>query len=83
MHQPNLSELTDEELLREAKKRRTNSLISAVLIGVCIGIIVYSVLKSTWGIFTLIPIFFAYKLINKPRYNSQDLENLLKERKLR
>jgi hypothetical protein len=83
MQHRNLSELTDEELLSETEKTKSNSLLNAVLIGFCIGIVIYSILKNSWGFFTLIPLFFAYKLINKPKVNTQELESLLKERNLK
>lgn len=78
-----LSELTDQQLLQEAKKRKSAAIINAVLIGFLIGIVLYSILKNTLGFFTLIPLFFAYKLINNSKYNTKELENLLKERNLK
>jgi hypothetical protein len=83
MTERKLSELTDEELLQEAKKIKSNSIMNAVLIGFFVGIIVYSVVKDTVGLVTLIPLFFAYKLINKSNYNNQELQNILKERNLK
>lgn len=83
MSERNLSELTDQELLQEAKKIKSASITDAVFIGFLIGIVFYSVMKNSVGFFTLIPLFFAYKLINKPKYNKQELENLLKERGLK
>ncbi len=77
-----LSELTDQELLQEAKKAKSTSITNAVLIGFLIGIVVYSIVKNSLGFFTLIPLFFAYKLINNSTYNSKELKNILKERKL-
>jgi cbb3-type cytochrome oxidase subunit 3 len=83
MTERKLSELTDEELLQEAKKMKSNSIMNAVLIGFFIGVIVYSVVKNTIGLVTLIPIFFVYRLVNKSNYNNQELERLLKERNLK
>lgn len=83
MTERKLSELTDEELLQEAKKMKSNSIMNAVLIGFLVGIVVYSVVKSTFGFLTLIPLFFAYKLVNKSNYNNQELESILKERNLK
>ena len=83
MTERKLSELTDEELLQEAKKMKSNSIMNAVLIGFLAGIIIYSVVKNTLGFLTLIPLFLAYKLINKSNHNKQELENLLKERNLK
>jgi len=82
MKQKKLAELTDEELLEEAKKKKTTSIINAVIIGFLIGIIIYSIVKNSLGLFTLIPLFFAYKLINSSK-NNKDLKELLKERNLK
>jgi len=57
--------------------------MNAVLIGFLAGIIFYSVIKNTWGFLTLIPLFLAYKLINKSNADKKELENLLKERGLK
>ena len=83
MSQKNLSELTDQELLQEAKKMKSAVIINAILIGFCIGVIFYSVIKNTVGLLTLIPLFFVYKLVNKSKYNNQELESILKERNLK
>ena len=83
MKQKELSELTDQELLDEAKKMKSTSITNAVLIGFLIGIIVYSIVKNSLGFLILIPLFFAYKLINNSKHNSKELETLLKERNLK
>ena len=83
MTQKPLSELSDQELLLEAKKQKSTSITNAILIGFLIGVIVYSVVQNTWGLLTLIPLYFVYKLINKPKTNSEELEALLKERNLK
>jgi hypothetical protein len=78
-----LTELTDEELLQEAKKMKSASILNAVLIGFLAGVIVFSIAKNTWGFLTLIPLVFAYKLINNSNYKTKELERLLKERNLK
>jgi len=83
MIQRNLTELTDEELLKEAKKMKSTSITNAVLIGFLVGIVFYSIVKNSIGFLTLIPLFLAYKLVNKSTYNNQELANLLKERNLK
>ena len=83
MTQKQLTELTDEELLQEARKMKSTSITNAVLIGFLIGIVVYSIVKNSLGFLTLIPLFFAYKLLNKSKHDSKELENLLKERNLK
>jgi ABC-type phosphate transport system permease subunit len=82
MKQKELSELTDQELLDKAKKMKSTSITNALLIGFMIGIIVYSIVKNSIGFFTLIPLFFAFKLFNDSK-NNKALEKLLKERNLK
>ncbi|MCB9307245.1 MAG: FUSC family protein [Lewinellaceae bacterium] len=82
MEQKKLSELTDEELLQEAKKMKSNSIMNAVLIGFMFGIIIYSIAKNSLGILTLIPLLFAFNLINKSK-DDKALKELLKERNLK
>ena len=83
MNQKELSELTDQALLDEAKKMKSFSIMNGFLIGFLIGIIVYSIAKNTWRMLTLIPLYFAYKLINDPKNKQKkEIEILLKERNL-
>ncbi|MFT5834729.1 MAG: hypothetical protein ACI97N_002369 [Cognaticolwellia sp.] len=49
---------------------------------VVIGIIIYSIVKNSIGLFTLIPLFFIFKLANNSK-NDKALESLLKERNLK
>jgi len=81
MKQKELSELTDQELLDEAKKMKSSSIAHAFVIGFMIAVVVYSIVKNTWGLLTLIPLFFIYKLTRNSN-NNKELKKLLKERKL-
>lgn len=81
MDQKALSEMTDQELLAEAKKMKSSAILHAALIGFMVGIIVYSVAKNTWGLVTLIPLFFIYKFSRKSE-RDETLKQLLKERNL-
>ena len=85
MKDKKLSELTDQELLDKAKKAKSNSMTHAILIGIIIGVIIYSVIKNSLGFFTLIPLYFIYKVFNNPENNknNKELEKLLKERNLK
>ena len=83
MKQKNPTELTDQELLHEAKKMKLISITNAVLIGFLIGIVIYGIAKNNFGFLALIPLFLAYKLINKSEYDKKELENILKERNLK
>ena len=83
MEQKNISELTDQELLQEAKKMKSTSTINALLIGVLIGIMIYSIMKNGLGFLLLILLFFIFKLVNKSKYDNKELEKVLKERNLK
>ncbi|KAF0128133.1 MAG: hypothetical protein FD155_3416 [Bacteroidetes bacterium] len=84
MNQKELSELTDQELLDEAKKMKSFSITNAFLIGFLMGIVIYSIVVNSWGMLTLIPLYFAYKFINDPKNKRvKEVENLLKERNLK
>lgn len=84
MTNKDFSEFTDQELLDEAKKMRSFSVTNALIIGVLAGILFYSIVKNSWGILTLIPLYFIYKMINDPRNKKRkDLEELLKVRNLK
>ncbi len=82
MKQKELSELTDLELLDEAKKTKSTPIINAVFIGIMIGIVIYSIVKNSFGFFTLIPLFIAYKLFDNSKRNKAS-EKLLKETNLK
>ena len=83
MEQKKLTALTDQELLREVKKMKTAAIIDAALIGFLAGVVVYSVVKHSLGFLTLIPLYLVYKLVDKPKYKSKEVEALLKERGLK
>ena len=81
MKQKALSELTDQELLDEARKTKSSSRTHAFLIGFMVAVVAYSIVKNTWGLFTLIPLFFIYKLTSSSN-RDKELKTLLKERNL-
>jgi len=83
MEHKNLSELSDEELLKEAKKLKSAAITNAFLIGFFIGIVCYSVVKNGFGFFLIIPLFIAYKLANNGKYDRTEINRLIKERGLK
>ncbi|SHF90869.1 hypothetical protein SAMN05444396_102390 [Flavobacterium segetis] len=84
MEQIEYIQMTDEELLNEAKKMKSFSFTNAFLIGLLVGVIFYSVVKNSWGILTLIPLYFLYKLVNDPKNKKvKELQSLFKERNLK
>ena len=82
MNQKELSELTDQELLGEAKKMKSTSITNAILIGFMVGIVIYSIVQNSVGFFTLLPLFFIYKMVNGSK-NHDTLKKTLKERGLK
>jgi hypothetical protein len=82
MTQKVLSELTNEELLTESKKTKLSPITNAFFIGFLIGIVVFSVVKNSYGMLTLIPLYFIYKLVKESK-RDKALEELLKERNLK
>jgi hypothetical protein len=78
------SQFTDQELLDEAKKMKSFSITNALLIGLLVGIIFYSFVKNSWGMLTLIPLYFIYKMVNDPKNKkSKELQSILKERNIK
>lgn len=76
--------MTDQELLDEAKKLKSFPITNALLIGFLAGIIVFSFVKNSWGILTLIPLFFIYKMVNDPKNKRvKELQNIFNERNLK
>ena len=45
------------------KEKYTN----AFIIGFMLAVVVWSIAKNTVGLFTLIPLFFIYKLVNNSK----------------
>jgi hypothetical protein len=81
MNKKELSELTDQELLDEDKKIKPSPITDAVLIGFLGGIILFSVVKNTWGLVTLLPLFLIYIFLKKGK-NKRALQEELKKRNL-
>jgi len=61
--------MEENESVEKSKKKKSNAIVNALLIGFLIGIVIYSAAVNSLGFFTLIPLFFIYKLINKPKGN--------------
>ena len=67
MKQKEQIKTTDQEQLDESKKSKSTTKTDALLIGFLIGIVLYSIIVNSWGFFTLIPLYLAYRLINKSK----------------
>lgn len=65
-----LTQLTNEELFLELKKRETSYQTGAFLVGIMIGVAVWSTVKNGFGIFLFTPLLFIYWFRNaKPDYD--------------
>jgi F0F1-type ATP synthase assembly protein I len=79
-----LEELTNEELVKEAKKLKSTNIIDAILIGILIGILIYSNTKGNFSLFFGVILLYAiYKIATKKKYKTDELESLLKDRNLK
>lgn len=79
-----LSKLTDEELLSEAKKLKSFSINNAFIVGFFIGILVYSFVKNSWGLLTLIPLYLIHKIVSDPKNaRAKVIKKLVRERNLK
>ena len=66
------NQLTDAEKLKEQKKIKNNKMVNGFLIGMFVGIAVYSAVKNGFGFFTFFPLILAYLLF----YNKEKIESL-------
>ena len=81
--QGNLSELTDEQLIRKFKRFKTDRIIDAFIVGATIGIFIYGAVQNGLGFFTFFPLIIGY-LIMKSSANKKLLEQeVLKEMRSR
>ena len=66
-NQIDLSHLSDEELLNEAKSNKPSPVFDAFFIGFLVGIIIFGVAASAFGFFLLLPLFMIYIMLKKPK----------------
>ncbi len=68
MNQNQSSETKEQELQTEGKKKKkSGAMMNALLIGAMIGILIYSAVNNSLGFFTLIPLYFIYRLVNQSK----------------
>ena len=78
-----LTELTNEELLDKRKKNKTNDITNAVLLGMLVGIAIYSTVVNGLGFFTFLPIVFALYAANQWKKNKKAIEKEITSRNLK
>lgn len=80
MESKKLTDLTLEELIQEEKKEKKNQMNYTFIIGILIGIAVYSVFKNGFGFLTIILFIFVLNFMAKStRY--KDIQKEIKLRK--
>lgn len=82
MKQKELAELTNEELLQEAKKIKSSNIFDAAIFGFLIGVAVYSAVKNGFGLLTFLPLIYI-PIAAKNKIRNKELEKLVKERGLK
>lgn len=82
MTKKELCQLSGVELQEKAKELKSSSIGSAFVIGLMIGVVVYGVAANTFGLLTLIPLFFIYKIV-KGSKNNDALKEVLQERDIK
>lgn len=75
MTEPELAALTTPELLEKQKQAKSHNILHAVLIGMVIGIAVYSTARNGLGLLSFLPLL----LIPFVKNNQQNKERLKKE----
>lgn len=81
MNQQELSQLSDEALLKAAKTSKPSPIIDAFFIGFLFGVVIYSIAVNGLGFLILIPLFLIYLLLKKPKQQAA-LKAELKKRGL-
>ncbi|HOX81563.1 MAG TPA: FUSC family protein [Chryseolinea sp.] len=81
MTQKVLAELTNEELLGEAKKTKSSKIFDALAIGLLVGIAIYSSITNGIGLITFLPLVYI-PIAARNNIKRKELEKLLKERNL-
>ncbi|MEQ8246012.1 FUSC family protein [Fulvivirga sp.] len=76
-----LLELTDEELLKEAKTLNPTKVYDAAIFGVLVGISIYSSVTNGFGLLTFLPLVYI-PIANKNKTKRKEVERLLNERGL-
>ncbi|XHR94540.1 hypothetical protein ACFJIV_30415 [Mucilaginibacter sp. UC70_90] len=82
MKQKELTELTNDELLQEAKKIKSGKLMDAVIFGFLIGVSVYSVARNGFGLLSFLPLVYI-PIAARNRARNKEIERLVTERGLK
>lgn len=76
------AELTDQELLAQAKKTKTTAFFDALIFGMLAGIAAYGSVKNGFGILTFLPLVYI-PIATRNKAKGRAIENELKARNLK
>lgn len=65
----NLKELNDQELIQMQRKTKQTAMIDAALVGITIGIFIYSAINNGFGFSMLFPVVIGYIVIRSSKKN--------------
>ena len=63
------SDKPEKKTEKEIQHSHLSPITTALFIGFLFGVVVYSVAVNSWGIFTLIPLYFIYRLLKDKSKN--------------
>jgi hypothetical protein len=81
MAQKELSELSDEELLKTAKLYKSMKIYDAVIVGFLFGIAIYNAANKGSFLITILPLFYI-PMVGKNNTRRKEIFALLEERNL-
>jgi hypothetical protein len=76
-----LMQLTDEQLLAEAKRTKKYKTYDAVIFGFLIGVSIYSIINHGFGLLTFLPLVYL-PIAGKNNKRREAIQNQLQERGL-
>lgn len=82
MKENKFENLSDAELLQEAKRQKPTMVYDSVIIGVLIGVALYSTVKNGWGLLTFLPLIYL-PIAARNKTKQKELDKLLSERNLK
>lgn len=85
MKENDFTHLSNEELISQRKKIKSNTILIAGFIGLMVGVVVFAVVKSGFTFFSLLPLVFVYIAVQNSKKNKaaeKALDEEFKNRKL-
>lgn len=76
MKQRPLTDLSDEQLLRQHKKTKNGTWFSGFAIGFLIGVAIYSTINNGLSFWTFFPLFFILIFVNNAKQHKEAKEEL-------